>query len=77
MFLTATRVYKLRKPVSPGFLDFGLRAARNDDCERELRLNRRLAPDVYLASHRSSAKRAASARERSATTRAGTRSTWW
>jgi hypothetical protein len=48
VFLTATRVYKLRKAVSPGFLDFGLRAARNDDCERELRLNRRLAPDVYL-----------------------------
>jgi aminoglycoside phosphotransferase family enzyme/predicted kinase len=48
VFLTATRVYKLRKAVSPGFLDFGARAARNDDCERELRLNRRLAPDVYL-----------------------------
>jgi aminoglycoside phosphotransferase family enzyme/predicted kinase len=48
VFLTAARVYKLRKAVSPGFLDFAGRAARNDDCERELRLNRRLAPDVYL-----------------------------
>ena len=48
VFLTAERVYKLRKAVSPGFLDFATRAARNTDCERELRLNRRLAPDVYL-----------------------------
>jgi len=48
VFFTGARVYKLRKPVSPGFLDFGARAARNADCEREVRLNRRLAPDVYL-----------------------------
>ncbi len=48
VFLTAERVYKLRKAVAPGFLDFGTRAARNADCEREVRLNRRLAPDVYL-----------------------------
>jgi hypothetical protein len=48
VFLTAERVYKLRKAVTPGFLDFGTRAERNADCEREVRLNRRLAPDVYL-----------------------------
>jgi uncharacterized protein len=42
------RVYKLRKPVRFGFLDFTERAARRADCEREVRLNRRLAPDVYL-----------------------------
>jgi aminoglycoside phosphotransferase family enzyme/predicted kinase len=48
VFLTDARVYKLRKAVSPGFLDFATRAARNADCEREVRLNRRLAPDVYL-----------------------------
>jgi hypothetical protein len=48
VFLSAERVYKLRKAVVPAFLDFGTRALRNADCEREVRLNRRLAPDVYL-----------------------------
>jgi hypothetical protein len=48
VFLTRERVYKLRKPVTPGFLDFGSLAARNADCVREVALNRRLAPDVYL-----------------------------
>jgi aminoglycoside phosphotransferase family enzyme/predicted kinase len=49
VFLTGARVYKLRKAVSFGFVDFGTRAARNADCVRELTLNRRLAPDVYLS----------------------------
>lgn len=48
VFLTRERVYKLRKPARLGFLDFGTRTARNADCLRELTLNRRLAPDVYL-----------------------------
>ena len=48
VFLTAERVYKLRKPVDLGFLDFASREARNRDCLREVALNRRLAPDVYL-----------------------------
>ena len=48
LFLTAERVYKLRKAVRPGFLDFGTCTARNADALRELTLNRRLAPDVYL-----------------------------
>lgn len=48
VFLSGTHVYKLRKAASLGFVDFGTRAARNADCVRELRLNRRLAPDVYL-----------------------------
>ena len=48
VFLTSERVYKVRKAVSPGFLDFGTRDARNADCVRELALNRRFAPDVYL-----------------------------
>ena len=42
------RVYKLRKPVHFGFLDFTSREARQADCQREVDLNRRLAPDVYL-----------------------------
>jgi len=42
------RVYKLKKPVALGFLDFSTRAARETACHREVELNRRLAPDVYL-----------------------------
>ena len=42
------RVYKLKKPVSLGFLDFSRRKAREQACHREVELNRRLAPDVYL-----------------------------
>jgi len=37
-----------RKPVDLGFLDFRTRAPREQACRRELELNRRLAPDVYL-----------------------------
>ena len=48
VFLAGDRVYKLRKAVSLSFLDFGTRALRNADCLREVALNRRLAPDVYL-----------------------------
>jgi hypothetical protein len=48
IFLTGARVYKLRKAVRLGFLDFGSRQARIADCLREVALNRRLAPDVYL-----------------------------
>jgi uncharacterized protein len=40
--------YKLKKPVSMGFLDFSTRHARQEACRREVELNRRLAPDVYL-----------------------------
>ncbi len=42
------RVYKLRKSVQFDFLDFRLRTTRLQDCRREVALNRRLAPDVYL-----------------------------
>ena len=48
VFLTPRRVYKLRKDVALDFVDFSTRARRNADCRREVRLNRRLAPDVYL-----------------------------
>ena len=40
--------YKLKKPVDLGFLDFRTGDARRQACEREVELNRRLAPDVYL-----------------------------
>jgi aminoglycoside phosphotransferase family enzyme/predicted kinase len=48
VFLTESRVYKLRKDVDLGFVCFLSRSERDADCAREIRLNRRLAPDVYL-----------------------------
>ncbi len=48
LLMTADRVYKIRKAVRFPFLSFATRAERNEDCLREVRLNRRLAPDVYL-----------------------------
>jgi uncharacterized protein len=44
----ADRVYKLKKPVNFGFVDFSDRRRREQACHREVELNRRLAPDVYL-----------------------------
>ena len=48
LFFVGDRVYKMKKPVSMGFLDFTTRVAREEACHREVELNRRLAPDVYL-----------------------------
>ena len=48
VFLTDHHAYKLKKPVRYDFLDFSSIEARHLDCQEELRLNRRLAPDVYL-----------------------------
>lgn len=48
VFFTGDRAYKVKKPVDLGFLDFTSRQARHDACRREVELNRRLAPDVYL-----------------------------
>ena len=48
VFLCAGRVLKLKKPVRYDFLDFSTVAARRFNCREEIRLNRRLAPDVYL-----------------------------
>jgi aminoglycoside phosphotransferase family enzyme/predicted kinase len=42
------RAFKVKKPVDLGFLDFRSCAAREAACHREVGLNRRLAPDVYL-----------------------------
>ncbi len=46
-FLAGDDVYKLKKPVDFGFLDYSTRANRKRMCELEVELNRRLAPDVY------------------------------
>jgi aminoglycoside phosphotransferase family enzyme len=51
LFFLGDRVYKLRKPVTTPFLDFSTRELRQADCRREVQLNRRLAPDVYLGVH--------------------------
>jgi aminoglycoside phosphotransferase family enzyme/predicted kinase len=48
VFLSGERVYKLRKAARFDFVDFGSRAERSADCLREVALNRRLAPAVYL-----------------------------
>lgn len=48
VFLAGNRVYKLKKPVKYYFLDFSSLADRQRACREELRLNRRLAPDIYL-----------------------------
>lgn len=41
-------VYKIKKPVKFSFLDFSTLDKRKFLCEEEVRLNRRLSPDVYL-----------------------------
>jgi len=48
VFLTDTHAYKLKKPVRYDYLDFSTVEARRLDCEAEVRLNRRLAAEVYL-----------------------------
>ncbi|HHH35916.1 MAG TPA: aminoglycoside phosphotransferase [Gammaproteobacteria bacterium] len=49
VILTGEFAYKIKKPVNLGFLDFSTLALRRHYCEEELRLNRRLAPQIYLA----------------------------
>ncbi|MEP6721514.1 MAG: AAA family ATPase [Variovorax sp.] len=48
VLLTRDLAYKLKKPVSLGFVDFSTLAARKHFCEEEVRLNHRLAPSLYL-----------------------------
>ena len=48
VFLAGDVVYKTKKPVDFGFIDQTDHGARERFCHAELRLNRRLAPDVYL-----------------------------
>lgn len=46
--IAGERVLKMKKPVRYPFLDFSTPEARERNCREELRLNRRLAPQVYL-----------------------------
>ena len=48
VFIAEAKAYKLKKPVRFPFLDFSTLELREAMCREELRLNRRLAPDVYL-----------------------------
>jgi aminoglycoside phosphotransferase family enzyme/predicted kinase len=48
LFLAGDFAYKLKRPVSLGFVDFSTLGRRRFFCEEELRLNRRLAPQLYL-----------------------------
>jgi uncharacterized protein len=48
VFLAGDRAYKLKKPLVLPFLDYGTRQRRREMCGEEVRLNRRLAPDLYL-----------------------------
>ncbi len=49
IFLTGDYVYKVKKPVNLGYLDYTTLEKRRFFCHQELELNRRLCPDVYLA----------------------------
>lgn len=48
VFLTDRFAYKLKKHVVLDFLDYSTPEARHRNCDAEVRLNRRLAPSVYL-----------------------------
>jgi aminoglycoside phosphotransferase family enzyme len=48
LFLTGNYVYKVKKPVDLGYLDYSTLVKRRFFCQQELKLNQRLCPDVYL-----------------------------
>lgn len=48
VFLAGERAYKLKKPLVLDFLDYGTAERRREMCREEVRLNRRLAPDLYI-----------------------------
>ena len=48
VFLAGEFAYKLKKPLVLGFLDYGTAEKRRKMCREEVRLNRRLAPGLYL-----------------------------
>jgi aminoglycoside phosphotransferase family enzyme/predicted kinase len=48
VFLAGELAYKLKKPLVLDFLDYGTAERRLEMCREEVRLNRRLAPDLYM-----------------------------
>ena len=49
VFLTGPFVYKLKKPLDFGFLDYTSLAKRRRFCEEEIRVSGRFAPELYVA----------------------------
>jgi uncharacterized protein len=48
LFFTEGRVYKVKKPIDLGFVDYSTLEMRRHFCHEEVRLNSRLSPEVYL-----------------------------
>ena len=48
VYLVGDRAFKRKKPIRTGFLDYSTSELRAEACAEEVRLGRRLAPDVYL-----------------------------
>jgi hypothetical protein len=48
VFVAGDRAFKLKKPVVLDFVDYGTPARRQAMCQEEVRLNARLAPDLYV-----------------------------
>src|SRR5438132_929117 len=48
VFIASPLVFKIKKPVNLGFLDFSTLEKRHHFCQREVELNRRLCPEIYL-----------------------------
>ncbi len=48
VFVAGDRAYKVKKPVALGFLDYSTLALRHRSCREEVRVNRELAPELYL-----------------------------
>jgi aminoglycoside phosphotransferase family enzyme/predicted kinase len=48
VFVASPFVFKVKKPLNLGFLDFSTLEKRRHFCQREVELNRRLAPEIYL-----------------------------
>ncbi|MGA2166280.1 MAG: hypothetical protein ABSH36_17695, partial [Solirubrobacteraceae bacterium] len=48
VFVAGERAYKVKKPLALGFLDYSTLERRRDACREEVRVNRSLAPGLYL-----------------------------
>jgi len=48
VFIAGDYVYKIKKPVNLGYLDYTTLEKRQHFCRRELELNQRLSPEIYL-----------------------------
>ncbi len=48
VFVAGERAYKIKKPLALGFLDYSTLALRQSACREEVRVNRELAPGIYL-----------------------------